>query len=214
MRNATVSAYTLILLAAITLAACSENQSKLVSGSSAMQPDAARLQLTSFGIDEREALRAKKDPLRDRVWVLSLDDVRVYDGATKSLIRRISLPGWSVVSDVCMPDLALDANGSAVISSNAHPVLWMIDGQRFDLKEIEIALKGRESWAMGFGALVYAPNGSLLALTSMGNSLWTIDIASASAKLVGLYEPPLDACAVPLRAINENSSPSRIAFHG
>jgi hypothetical protein len=60
----------------------------------------------------------------------------------------------------------------------------------------EISLQGREQWDIGFGALAFAADGTLMALTSSANSLWKIDIAKASASMIELYHPPLKACVL------------------
>jgi len=142
-----------------------------------------------------DALRARTDTARNRLWVLGLDNVRVYDTVKKKLIRRIELPNWSVARIVCMPDMALDRSGSAYISSNAQPRLWRIDADSFEVKEHEISLHGREQWDTGFGALVFAAEGALYALTSSAGSLWKIDVATASAGMIDPDNPPSRACA-------------------
>jgi hypothetical protein len=144
----------------------------------------------------RDALRVRTDAARGRLWVLGVDDVRVYDAGGKRLIRRVVLPGWSVARFVCNPDLALDRSGAAIISSNVQSRLWRVDGETFAVTEREIALTGRERWEMGFGALAFAGDGSLLALAANANSLWKIDAAGVRASLVETYHPPLKTCAV------------------
>ena len=143
---------------------------------------------------EHDILRVRTDVLRGRTWVLSLDDVRVYDLSDRRLIRRIALPPWSVAAELCMPDMALDPSGSAVIASNAQPTLIRIDAASFRLTEHEIRLRGRESWAIGFGALAFASDGALYGLVALGNSLWRIDVTQAVAEMVEYYDPPLERC--------------------
>jgi hypothetical protein len=149
---------------------------------------------------ERDALRIRTDALRNRLWVLTLDEVRIYDTAPprKRLIRKIALPNWSVVGfrHVCMPDMALDRAGSAFISSNAQARLWRIDADSFDLKEYEISFHKRERWDIGFGALAFAADGTLLARTTPGGWLWKIDVTNASAVMIELNNKlPSDECA-------------------
>jgi len=146
-------------------------------------------------MDERDALRIKTDTARNRLWVLGLDNVRVYDTVKKKLIRQMELPNWSVARFVCMPDLALDRSGSAFISSNVQAKLWRIDADSFEVKEHEISLQGRERWDVGFGALAFAADGALYALTSSVGSLWKIDVANASAGMIEPKSPPLNVCA-------------------
>jgi len=146
-------------------------------------------------IDERGSLRIRTDAARNRLWVLGVDEVRVYDTAKNQLIRKVVLPGWSVARIVCRPDMALDQSGSAFISSNVQAKLWRVDADSFEVKELEISLHGRERWDIGFGALAFAANGTLYALTSSAGSLWNIDIAKAGASLIELDGPPSRMCA-------------------
>ena len=44
----------------------------------------------------QDSLRTRLDSARNRLWVLGLDDVRVYDAATKQLLQRIVLQRNSV----------------------------------------------------------------------------------------------------------------------
>ena len=142
----------------------------------------------------QDALRVRTDTARGRLWVLGVDGVRVYDTASRRLIRRVELPGWSVAQFICNPDLALDRAGGAVISSNVQPRLWRVNGDTFDVKEEVVTLREREGWDMGFGALALAPDGSLLALAANAGSLWKLDGSGAS--LVESYHAPLKTCAL------------------
>ena len=146
-----------------------------------------------------DALRARTDTARNRLWVLGLDHVRVYDTVEKKLMQQIKLPSWSVASFdfACMPDMALDRSGSAFITSNVQARLWRIDADSFEVKEHEISLHGREQWDTGFGALVFAADGALYALTSSAGSLWKIDVATASASMIDPGNPPRERA--PLR---------------
>jgi hypothetical protein len=145
---------------------------------------------------EQRALRVKVDLARNRLWVLGLEHVYVYDINGKQLIRRVALPAWSVAGIKCSPDMILDRSGSAFISSNAEPRLWKIDAEDFSIKEHEIRLLAREGWDTGFRALTFAADGTLFALTAYAGSLWRIDIAKSSANEVELSERVLDTCAL------------------
>jgi hypothetical protein len=173
--------------------------------SPAGRTDSADLQMESYGMIERDALRIRKDTLRNRLWVLTLDEVRVYDTAKnrKRLIRKIELPNWSVAQFICNPDMVLDSSGSAIISSNVQAMLLLIDADSFELKAREITLREREQWETGFRALTFAADGSLLALASMGGSLWKIDVTNADANMIRLDNPPLDACAFTPQLLND-----------
>jgi hypothetical protein len=165
------------------------------------RPDHAGARLDFYGIVERDAIRIRKDVLRNRLWVLTLDEVRVYDstGVKMQRIRTVALPNWSVVGfrQVCPPDMALDQAGSAFISNNGQARLLRIDANRFDLKDYDIRFQGKERWDMGFGALAFDATGTLLGRTTPGGLLWKIDIDKGSAVMI---EPdrklPVNECVV------------------
>jgi hypothetical protein len=145
---------------------------------------------------QEELLRVRTDALRNRVWVLDLDGVGVYDRIDRSLIRRIPIPPWSVARGVCLPDMALDRTGSAVIASNAQSTLFRIDAVTFEIDVFEIRLRGKEDWDIGFGALAFDADGGLHGLVAFGNSLWRIDLERKSAEMIEAYQPPLQRCAL------------------
>jgi len=70
------------------------------------------------------------------------------------------------------------------------------------VKEQVISLRERERWDIGFGALAFAADGSLLAVTATANSLWKIDLTGAKAGLVETYHSPLQPCAVAAQSVN------------
>jgi len=142
----------------------------------------------------RDGLRLRRDEARNRIWLLGLDDVRVYDSLDGRLIRTIALPSWSVARFTCDPDMVLDGSGSAIISSNAQSRLWRIDAGSFEVNEHEIRLQGREQWDAGFSALAVAADGSLLALMSFGGPLWNIDLGSGIARVVAPKTSSFNAC--------------------
>ena len=189
----------ILFFAAIVMAGCG-NDGYTPRSASAGRADNADSGRESHGIGERDALRIRRDALRNRVWVLTLDEVRIYDTARlkKRLIRKIALPNWSVVGfrHVCMPDMALDRAGSAFISSNAQAKLWRIDADSFELKAYDISFHERARWDIGFGALAFAADGTLLARTTPGGALWKIDIAKATAVMSeSSSKLPSDECA-------------------
>ena len=157
--------------------------------------------MDSYGIVERDAIRIRKDALRNRLWVLTLDEVRIYDSTGKKmqLIRKVVLPNWSVVGfrHVCMPDMALDQAGSVYVSNNGQARLLRIDANSFVLEDYVISFQGKERWDIGFGALAFDATGTLLARTTPGGVLWKIDVSNSSAVMI---EPtgklPQDECAL------------------
>ena len=186
----------LILLVAMTVMTGCSNEGNPTQGATAGHADSNKALLEKYGKGERDALRVRTDTARSRLWVLGLDNVRVYDTVKKKLIRRIELPSGSVARFICDPDMVLDSSGSAFISSNVQAKLWRIDAESFEVKEHEISLHGREQWDTGFGALAFAQDGALYALTSSAGSLWKIDVAKASASMIDPDNPPSRACAL------------------
>jgi hypothetical protein len=150
--------------------------------------------------DGQDVLRVREDLVRNRLWALTLNEVRVYNTATtgKRLIRTIALPNWSVVGfrNVCMPDLALDRSGSAFIASNGQARLMRIDADRFALEDYAISFREREGMDVGFGALAFAADGVLYARTTPGGMLWKVDLARASATMAVVKKLPADPCTL------------------
>jgi len=145
---------------------------------------------------ERDALRTRNDPGRNRTWVLTLEGVRIYDANNGRLARIVALPNWIVARVMCQPDIVFDGSGAAIISSNLETKLWRIDADTFVVTEREIVLVGKEKWDTGFGALAYAPEGLLLALTSSAGSLWRVDLDKGIARMVEPAAPPSNRCEI------------------
>ena len=175
----------LSIFAAITLTGCSPEQVPVQRVVESRGADGATL---------RDAFRIRRDETRNRIWLLGVDDVRVYDSVNGRLIRTIALPNWSVARYSCDPDMVLDGEGSAIVSSNAQSRLWRVDASSLEVSEHEIRLQGREQWDAGFGALAYAADGSLLALMSFGGSLWNIDLDGGTARMVPPSKMFFNAC--------------------
>jgi hypothetical protein len=174
-----------ILVLALAMAGCgSESRAAAPVGPALALPAA-------YKAGDPGVLRVKTDGRR--LWVLSVDNVRVYD-AEKRLIRSVVLPNWSVARFICAPDLVLDGSGSAIVASNAQPKLWRIDADTFEVRERSITLRDREQWDVGFGALMLAADGGLLALSSTGGWLWKIDLAKQNAHLWNWGAPILNVC--------------------
>lgn len=182
------------VLAAFVMAGCSPEQRAA--------PDAGTVGVVSAGV-QRDALRIRNDAARSRTWLLGLEAVRVYDTASGKLIREIVLPGWSVARLVCNPDLVLDGSGSAFVSSNGQARLWRIDGNSFELSMREVRMIERERWDIGFGALAFSADGTLVALTSLGGSLWKIDVGTGDARMVEQNPRLLNVCDFTAQLLND-----------
>jgi hypothetical protein len=175
MRNRIIVAFIwwIVIFAAMLMAGCSRDVP--AQGPAATRADHSRLL--------QDGIRVRRDAVRNRIWLLGLEDVRVYDAANERLIRRVALPNWSVARYARDPDMVLDESGSAIISSNVQARLWRIDGGTFTVSERDITLHERENWDVGFAALAPAGNGKLLALTSLAGSFWSIDLNKGIAHM-------------------------------
>lgn len=148
---------------------------------------------------QRGALRTVHDVTRNRVWVLRHDAVYLYDSITQARLGRIELRGWVYARDAyaCAPDLAVDARGAAVISSNVIPTLWRVDADKAVVTVHELRLDADEGRDVGFTALRYAPGHDVFfAASPMHASLWRIDPLLRRAQKVELSAPVPDSCAM------------------
>jgi hypothetical protein len=193
MKSRIVRVLGILVVATLATTGCGKNRLPEQHSAPVASADDRSL-LATYRIDDREILRTKIDTARNRLWVLGLDYVHVYDASHKALIRKTALPNWSVAGRICAPDLVLDRTGAAFVSSNVQSRLWRIDGDGFALTEHIIALRERESWDVGFAALVFRPDGSLLALTSSTGMVWRIDLATNSASVVDTNASLMGAC--------------------
>lgn len=180
-----------VIVAAMAVAGCSQE------GVHAQGPAAIR---GGDGEVLHDGFRIRRDAVRNRIWLLGLDNVRVYDGQSKRLIRNIALPSWSVARFACDPDMVLDGSGSAIVSSNVESRLWRIDADSFEVREHPITLQGRERWDVGFAALAVGADGTLLALTSVSKSLWKIDLGTGSASVATPVAALVNVCGLTLQS--------------
>jgi hypothetical protein len=128
--------------------------------------------------------------------VLGLKHVYIYDITGKQLIRRVALPNWSVAGFVCSPDMALDQSGAAFLASNVESTLWKIDADNFGIKAQDITLQAEGNRGIGFGALTFATDGTLYAITAHEGWLWRIDFATLRGSEVVLSERLLNTCSL------------------
>ena len=165
----------------------------------AIAPYGALLKAHEHG--EQRALRIKVDAVRNRLWVLGMKHVYVYDITDKQLIRRGALPNWSVAGFVCPPDMALDQSGAAFLASNVESTLWKIDAEDFAISALDITLLAKANRDIGFDALTVAGDGALYALTAHDGSLWRIDVVAMRGNEIALSERMLNTCT--LKAPNQ-----------
>lgn len=209
MSNGIVSSYrSLTLLLALSAMAGCNTGLEQHPGSAAGRLDKESAQMSETYQDaERSALRIRTDTARGRVWLLSTEgQVRVYDRLSRRLLRQTSLPGWLIVRTPCMPDLILDRSGSAFISSNVTPWIWRINAESFEMAVHEVGMPGREGFDFGFAALAFNGTGMLYGLAPSGNSVWKIDVKSATANLINFYSPPLEECGLTAQVFDRHEA--------
>ena len=138
-----------------------------------------------------QVLRMRPDAERNRLWVLDHEAVSVYDNVSGRLLGRAALPDWVFVHRqyTCTPDLVVDASGTAFVSSNVIPVLWRIDGVRFEVTRLELALDADRDKDFGFSSLSFASDGTLVAASALAGSLWRIDVGTSAAEKLLSFKP-------------------------
>jgi hypothetical protein len=150
---------------------------------------------TAFATESSFARRVV-DAERGRVWTLAPDGVRVHarDGA---LLRHVPIPGWIVAGEPygCMPDLALDRWGDAVVTSDVVPVVWKVHAATFAVTRHELVLDRETAQDVGFAALAYsARHGVFFAASFHHGTLWRVDPLLRRAQKVDLPQPLRGVC--------------------
>lgn len=144
----------------------------------------------------QRVVRLRVDVARDRIWVLSLDRVHVYDAKSRSLIREVTLPDWSVADFICPPDMALDHAGNALVSNNVQPRLLQIDANGFHTTEHQLKLVSPKRWDIGFGALAVGSDGAIFGVSALAGTLWRIDLTQGIAEEIVFPESAPRGCAL------------------
>jgi len=165
-------------------------------GSGILKVVAASLSLLAANALAAEPLRTVHDASRNRVWVLERDALYLHQGAQK---QRYELPGWIYASEpyACSPDVAVDAQGAAVVSSNVVPVLWRVEPAKGQVTRHELALDADSEKDVGFSGLAYVPEqGVFFAVSATYGSLWRIDTLLRRAQKIPVSTPLRDACGL------------------
>ena len=142
--------------------------------------------------------RIVRDEPRNNLWVLQADAVYLHDATTRALKQRFELPGWTYASDayICSPDLAVDAHGAAVVTSNVLPVLWRIEPFKAQVTRHELALDADADKDIGFTGLAYARHQRMFyAVSATYGSVWRIDPQLSRAQKVRQSDVPERECA-------------------
>jgi len=140
--------------------------------------------------------RTVQDTQRNRTWTLERDGVQLREGTQK---RRFELPGWINISEdyECRPDLAIDAQGALVVTSNAVPILWRVNPANGEVTRHELALDADAGRDVGFTGLTYAVDqGVFFAVSATHGSLWRIDPLLRRAQQVPTSAPIRNGCGL------------------
>jgi hypothetical protein len=151
-------------------------------------------------------LRLRVDPRHERLWVLEIGVVYVIDLLTGRRIGTVDLGNWFYTADAtnCLPDLQLDASGTAFVSDNVQSKLWRIDANDFALREHSLTLTTQQWVDAGFSALVVQDDGSIVAAAGAPGTLWHIDRQLSHAEPIALDSPLRGACAMERSDTSEN----------
>ena len=145
-------------------------------------------------------LRLRVDARRDRLWVLDVGTVRVFDLAKNRLVRTIALPNWVYAEgENCLPDLQLDDRGAAFVSDNIQPKLWRIDADELSVREHVVMLASHGALDVGFSAMTVTEHGVMYAAMGAPGLLWRVDTKSFRAENVALESRIFGACALETR---------------
>lgn len=142
-------------------------------------------------------VKAQLDAERNRVWLLTRGGVAVYDAKAPDRIVRVSIPGWKSGEepDGCLPDIAVGAQGEAVVSSDAIPVLWRIDPDTLAVTRHDLRLDTHRSKSVGFTLLRYVPQqGWYLAVDGLRGTIWRIDGDLKNAYMMARELPRVKDC--------------------
>jgi len=143
-------------------------------------------------------LRVIQDASRNRTWVLEQDAVYLHEGGEK---KRFDLPGWIYAGEsyACRPDMVIDPQGAAIVSSNVMPVLWRADPRQATATKHEPVLDADTDKDVGFTGLVYAPDqGVFFAVSATYGTLWRIDPLLRRAQHISMSSPLRNACGLAL----------------
>ena len=137
------------------------------------------------------SLRRQVDARRDRVWLLTRNEV-IVESTRKPGRTVIALRDWIWADEqwACPPDLAIGPKGEAVITSNILPILWRVDPESLAVSVHEIALNADTDKEVGFSGLAYsAAHGVFFGVSELDGTRWRIDPALTKAQKL---EPATD----------------------
>jgi len=147
-------------------------------------------------------IRYQVDPARHRVWWLTREGVSL-DDATRPQRFALTLPGWQWAGAPygSLPDLALGAQGEALVTSDIVPTLWRIDPETLAVSVHPLALDSDRDKDVGFSAIVYSrEHSAFFGVSGMHGSLWMIDRSLTRAQKIALSDPVRQASRIAIAA--------------
>ena len=141
-------------------------------------------------------MRIVHDAQHNRTWVLEKDAIYLEEGSGRT---RIDLPGWMHANEsyVCHPDLAVDPQGAAVVTSNVAPILWRVDPRTHRVTQRELVLDTDNKKEVGFTGLTYAADQDVFyAVSATYGTLWRIDPLLRRAQQIPVWTPVRNACGL------------------
>ena len=132
--------------------------------------------------------------------------MHVIDLPTGRRVATVELRNWFYTADAtnCLPDLQLDATGTAFVSDSVQSKLWRIDANDFALREHSLTPTTQQWVDAGFSALVLQDDGSIVAAAGAPGTLWHIDRQLSNAEPIALDTPLHGACAMERFDTSEN----------
>lgn len=168
--------------------------SKIAAPGNGSREDAERL----YRSHDNSILRVRLDAPRQRLWILDIGNVHVFDLAKNRLIRSIALANWYYAGHGanCLPDLQLDPHGAAFVTDTIQPKLWRVDAENFSVRERSVSLDSQRNVDVGFSALAIGKGGVMFAAMAAPGTLWRVDTDSSRAERIPLSVPIHGACAI------------------
>jgi hypothetical protein len=142
-------------------------------------PSGRRLNVLRLALDERRGL----------LWAVGNDYVSVFrlplGGHPPRLLARVGVPFSRVHPKICLPDIALDRDGRAYVTSTHGATITMVEpsGGRPMVQSLRFPPYGPQPWSLS--ALSFTPDGRfLLAADAATGTLWRIDLREFRAQRI------------------------------
>jgi hypothetical protein len=119
--------------------------------------------------------RLKIDKERQRLWVLGAKGITVINLPNGNVERHFWILQTPPNAVDCLPDLALDSNGTAFISNTRQATIYRISGETLSVEEVEIDGIHSVTLGHGFSSLAALDDRTLIAGNAASGRIWKID---------------------------------------